>query len=222
MQAPWVILLFNGWWKRDEVRGAGDRLVGTMGLWVSTIAFAIAYGRALTSENIGVRYYDVLVLGLFVNIPALARICSRQISWHRLLWGGLGSAWLIAVAGGLWHHNRPADLGNMFKFQRDQAIEQQGVVRDFLVSNDPAKLQEFENKTHRFPHFKITLDFLRDPKMPALLPPSLTPDRHENRLSRLSRTVAAKWPWVIGLGVLLGVVGAIIRARNASRKLAAE
>jgi hypothetical protein len=218
LQAPWVILLINGWWKRDEAHGEGDRLVGTMGLWVSTIAFAIAYGRSLTSENIGVRYYDVLVLGLFVSIPALARIWARQISWRRLWWGGLGSAWLFAVTVGLWHHNRPDDLGNMFKFQHDQAIEQQGVVRDFLVSNDPAKLQEFENRTHRFPHFKITLDFLRDPKVPALLPPSLTPDRHENRLSRLARTVAAHWPVVIGLGFLVGIWGVFKRAYDSREK----
>ncbi|HEY4247008.1 MAG TPA: hypothetical protein VGM64_09145 [Lacunisphaera sp.] len=209
LQAPWVILFFNGWWKRDEVHGRGDRLTGAMGLWVLTMAFAIAYGRALTSDNIGVRYYDVLVLGLFINVPALVRICVRTTSWWRFLWRGLASIWLIAIAAGLWHDNRPEDLGNMFKFQHDLAIEQQGVVRDFMVSNDPANLQEFEKKSQRFPHFQTTLDFLRDPKVPVLLPPSLTPDHHQNRLSRLARQIASDWPAVIVLGLLAGLAGAI-------------
>jgi len=97
----------------------------------------------------------------------------------------------------------------MFKFQRDLAIEQQGVVRDFLISNDPARLQEFEKKSQRFPHFQITLDFLRDPKVPALLPPSLTPDRHQNQLSRLARHIASDWPALIMVGLLAGLAGAI-------------
>ena len=33
-------------------------MVGAMGLWVGGMAFAIAYGRAVTSETIGVRYYE--------------------------------------------------------------------------------------------------------------------------------------------------------------------
>lgn len=214
LQAPWIILLFNGWWKRDDPHGPGDRLVGAMGLWVLTMAFAIAYGRALTSENIGVRYYDVLVLALFINVPALIRISTRQKSRWRYVSRGFASVWLISIAAGLWHQNRPDDLGNMFKFQRDLAIEQQGIVRDFLISNDPARLQEFEKKSQRFPHFQITLDFLRDPKVPALLPPSLTPDRHQNQLSRLARHIAGDWPALIVVGLLAGLAGAISLLRR--------
>ena len=214
LQAPWVILLFNGWWKRDEAHGKGDRLVGVTGLWVLTMAFAIAYGRDLTSENIGVRYYDVLVLGLFINVPALIRISTRQNSRWRFVWRGLASVWLVAIAAGLWHHNQPEALRNMFNFQHDLAIEQQGVVRDFMISNDPAKLQEFEKKSQRFPHFQITLEFLRDPKVPALLPPSLTPDHHQNQLSRLARRIAGDWPALIVVGLLAGLAGAICLIRR--------
>jgi hypothetical protein len=139
--------------------------------------------------------------------------------WQKPRWRyvsrGLAGAWVISIAAGLWHQNRPDDLGNMFKFQRDLAIEQQGVVRGFLVSNDPAKLREFEKKSQRFPYFQITLDFLRDPKVPALLPPSLTPDHHQNRLSRLARHIASDWPALIMAGLLAGLAGAISLIRRA-------
>ena len=175
-QAPWVVSLVYWWRHREDKHAAGDGLIGAMGLWVASMVFAIAYGRGVTADNIGVRYYDVLILGLFINIPALIRLSGRQAaSWRRLLWSGVGCAWLIVLTIGLWQHNRPENLANMFNYQHGLAIEQRKVVREFLVSNDAAKLQEFENNSHRFPHFQITLDFLRDPKVPALLPPSLTP-----------------------------------------------
>jgi len=217
LQAPWVILFINWWRGRDEPNVEGDGSLSAVGLWVSTIAFAIAYGRILTSDNIGVRYYDVLVLGLFVNVPALMRLVSRHSSWRRFMWGGLAAAWFVAVGAQLWQYNRPAQLRDMFQYQQGLAIEQRKVVQEFLVSNDPAKLQEFENNTHRYPHFKTTLDFLRDPKVPMLLPPTLTPDGHENGLSRLTRRVAVNWPFVVGVGIFLGIFGAIKTIRLSRR-----
>lgn len=218
LQAPWVALLVASWRSSDGEQAAGDRVVGAIGLWVAGIAFSIAYGRALTSANIGVRYYDVLLLGLFMNILALVRIGLRLTHWRRLLWGGMGLAWLLNVAAGLWEYNKPERLSAMFKYQHDLAVEQRQVIRDFLVSDDPARLQEFANTSHRFPHFETTLAFLRDPNVPRLLPPSLAPDGHENRLSRLARRIAVGWPIVLGLGVILAVSGAIRLGNDSSRK----
>lgn len=209
LQAPWVTLLVASCRSRNGEQAAGDRRVGAIGLWVAGIAFSIAYGRALTAGNIGVRYYDLLLLGLLMSFLALVRIGLRLTHWRRLLWGTMGCGWLLLVAAGVWNYNRPERLGPMFKYQHDLAIEQRQLVRDFLVSSDPAKLQEFEQTAHRFPHFQITLDFLRDPKVPPFLPPSLTPDGHAGPLSRLAVRTAARWPWVLGAGVLLLVAGTI-------------
>jgi hypothetical protein len=218
LQAPWVVLLATAWRKRGADHTAGDRMVAALGLWVAGMAFAIAYGRVVNSENIGVRYYDVLILGLFVNLPALFRIGSRPGRGWRVLGGGLGFVWLLMVAMGLWAQNKPANLGPLFKFQRDQAIEQREIIRDFLVTSDPAKLQAFENTVHRFPHFQITLDFLRDPKVPPLLPPSLTPDGHAGPLSRLAVQTAAGWPVILGAGAFLLVAGAVRQGSDARKK----
>ena len=221
LQAPWIILLISSVWRPDGEHAAGDRKIGAMGLWVAGMAFAIAFGRAVNSGNIGVRYYDVLVLGLFINLPALIRLTRRQTRGWRWLCGGVGVVWVATVAAGLWPRNRPADLGVLFHYQQELATEQRRVIRGFLVSNDPAELQQFENVSHRFPHFQITLDFLRDPKVPALLPPSLTPDGHQNRLSRLTRRIAGTWPAMLGAGVLLAIFGALRLRKELFRKASA-
>lgn len=215
LQAPWIIWLIGSWWKRDGGVSASDRIAGALGLWVAGIAFAIAFGRVVTSENIGVRYYDVLVLGLFVSFCALIRISARLARSRRFVGLALTAAWLIPVSRELWLNNRPQNLAPMFAYQHDLAVEQRQIIREFLVSNDPARLQAFEQESHRFPHFQITLDFLRDPKVSALLPPSLTPDGHENRLSRMARRIAGGWSAVIALGAALAAVGTMALARTA-------
>lgn len=222
LQAPWLILFISWWRKRDAQDSDHDGRLSAIGLWVATIAFAIAYGRILTSDNIGVRYYDVLVLGLFVNVPALMRLVSRHSSWRRVVLTILACVWFVAVGAQLWHHDRPAELRTMFQYQHALAVEQRKVVREFLVSDDPAKLHEFENTSHRFPHFKTTLDFLRDPKVRMLLPPTLTPDGHENRLSQLTRRIAINWLTIVGVGICLAIFGAmrIIQSRPEKRKIA--
>ncbi len=216
LQAPCVISLVASWRSSDEERAAADRKVGTIWMWIAGVAFSIAYGRAVTSTSIGVRYFDVLLFGLFVNFLALVRLGGRRARSRRMLWHGLASTWLLIVVVGLWGKNKPEDLGPTFKYQHDLAVEQRQLVRDFLISSDSTKLEEFEKTSHRFPHFRITLDFLRDPKVPALLPPSLTPDGHANRLSRLARRVATIWPLLLGAGVIFLALGAfrLIRGRS--------
>jgi hypothetical protein len=216
VQAPWLVLTGALLKKRFCDTSVADRTIVILGWWVAGMAFAIAYGRVVTSENIGVRYYDVLVVGLWVNLLALVRLGSAAVR-GRLGWAGAGLIWLAVVAAGLGSHNQPADLASLFKFQRDQALQQREIVRDFIRNGDPARLQEFADATHRFPHFQITLDFLRDPKVPLLLPPSLVPDGRAGPWSRRAAPIAAQWPLVLGAGGALLVVGTrLVRPRRSS------
>ena len=208
LQAPWVLLLFSAWRGRNNLEEASkDWGVVAVGLWVACSAFAIAYGREVTPQTIGVRYFDVLVLGLFVNFLALLRIHLHLTHWRRVAWAAVGLVWALGALTGLWHYNNPRDLGPLFKYQHDLAVEQRAIVRDFLVSSDPARLQEFANTSHRFPHMEYTQIFLRDPKVLPLLPPSLTPDGHAGPLSRWAVRIAALWPVVLGAGILLLLAG---------------
>jgi len=217
LQAPWVALLVAAWRGGEQDRASGDGLLVASGLWVGGMVFAIAFGRVVNADNIGVRYYDVLLFGLCVNLLALFRVGLRQAGWRRALYGSVGAVWIGALCIGLWHHNKPEDLRNLFKFQHDQAVEQRRLVQEFLVTSDPAKLQDFENATHRFPHFQVTLDFLRDPKVPTLLPPSLTPDGRAGPLSRLAVRLAGGWWLLLGAGLLCLGIGTL-RAFGETRR----
>ena len=83
-----------------------------MGLWVAASAFAIAYGRGVVPGTIGVRYYDVLLTGLFASALALARFGVRQRGWKLGWWGGVALAWLVVVALGLT--TRMARMGGLY------------------------------------------------------------------------------------------------------------
>lgn len=209
LQAPWVILLVVWWRNRDRAQAALEGRVVAVGLWVWCMAFAVAYGREITPQTIGARYYDGLLLGLFSNGLALALLARRWPDGRRWLGLVAGLGWLAYVGWGLWAYNQPARLVPMFEHQVQLAEEQRQVVREFLVSNDPAKLQAFADTSHRFPSFAQTLEFLRDPKVREVLPPSLTTDGRAGPLSRLARQVANGWPLLLGAGVLCLMGGAV-------------
>ncbi|MEO6874586.1 MAG: hypothetical protein ABI222_07160 [Opitutaceae bacterium] len=193
VQAPCLVLLIAWWRNRDAFWTDGDEKLVALTAWVGCMAFAIAYGREITPQTIGVRYYDVLVLGLFLNALVVIRMVPRWTGWRRWLWCAAGVGWLCWIGWGLWGCNYPGHVGTLFKFQHDLATEQQRVVRDFLASNDPAPLKAFDDYAHRFPHFQITLDLLRDPNIRPHLPPSLTVDGQAGRLSRWARLIAGWW-----------------------------
>ncbi len=217
LQIPWVILLLSSLRRGYDEQSTDDKRVGATGLWVACIASAIAYGRGITPETIGVRYFDVLTVGLFISSLAIIRIGQRLTRWPRVFWRVGALVWLLWLGSGLWRQNDPGALGPLFKFQHDLALEQRQVTKEFLVSSDPAKLQELEDRSHRFPHFQYTVDFLRDPKVPPFLPPSLTPDGHAGPLSHLAVRIAAGWTGVLGLGALLLVVGVLWQRMGAAR-----
>lgn len=215
LQAPlgWLIVLAVRGRQNDPLTQE-DWRVAAPGLWILLAAFAIAFGRAFTPETIGVRYYDVLLAGLFVNFVAFVRIYSRLTHPWRRACLVAGLFWAISLAAGLWAHNRPRDLAPAFRYMRDLAVEQREVVRDFLVTSDPTRLEAFNAKSHRFPQMEYTQVFLRDPKVPGILPPSLTPDGHAGRLSRLAVRTAAAWPLVLGSGGLFLVMGVVRLTRR--------
>ena len=210
LQAPWVLLLTvarRG--KGDSEESSGDWCVVAVAIWMTCSCFAIGYGRELSPETIGARYFDGLVLGLFVNFVVILRIVARLRQVRRVAWMGGGLVWIFAAGWGLWNYNLPEKLGPLFKYQHDLAIEQREIVRDFLVSDNPARLLAFANTTHRFPHMEYTLVFLRDPKVLPLLPPSLTPDGHAGPLSRLAVQIAAGCWFLLGLGVISWLAGMV-------------
>lgn len=219
LHVPWLWLLFTAWrGKGDPEQRAGDWRVAAVGLWMACTHFAIAYGREITPDTIGGRYFDGLVLGLFVNFMVLLRIHSRLMPGRRLAWTAAGFIWVLSAGWGLWDYNNPDFLVSRFKFHRDQVVEQREILRDFLKTDDPTRLQAFAASSHRFVQLDDTLGFLRDPTIQPLLPPSLTSDGRAGPLSRLAVRIAAGWPILLGAGALLIATGFFRIRRDSALK----
>ena len=203
LQAPWLAVAVA--WGSGGAGHAGDRVVATLGLWAALAVLAIAYGREVTPETIGVRYFDVLFLGVLANALALVRLIGRRPGWSRRVWAGWGLVWLITLGTGLWHFNKPERLQPVLDYQKALAVEQTQVLREFLLSQNPAGLQEFARRSARFPHYQLTLEMLHDKKVYPYLPPSIAPGGPAGPLSRLAPRAAALWPvfLVAGLGLLV-------------------
>lgn len=217
LQTPWVILLVSWCRNSDRAQAAGDGRLVAIGAWVVCTAFAIAHGHEFAPATLDARTFDVLLLGLVINGLALAITAGRWTGWRQWGWTAGGLAWLLCVGWGLWNCNQPAKLGPLLEQQHALAVEQRQVVRDFLVSDNPAKLQEFANSSHRFPDFQLTLDLLRDPKVRPLLPPSLTADGHAGPWSRFTRHLADGWPLFLGAAVLC-LMGGAVQLRGKEKK----
>lgn len=215
MQPGWWALLFYApclgalglWLFAPKDRGR-DRLAAVLGLWVAGILFSIAYGRTISAATIGVRYFDVMFMGVFVNGVALLGIIGpRPI---RAVWGWrtLAVVWLAGAGVAFWSVNHPARAGAMLREQKRLALEQREVVAQFISSGDVAILEEYDRRTHRFPHFQLTVDLLRDPKVTPHLPPGLAGDGAAiGPLSRIAPIITSSWKLWLGAGLALWAAG---------------
>ncbi|HEY4248134.1 MAG TPA: hypothetical protein VGM64_14885 [Lacunisphaera sp.] len=150
-----------------------------------------------------------MLVGIFANGLALLRLLAgperRFTGWKM----GFALMWSIAVGTAFWQVNNPLHSGAMLRQQKEYAVEQKNVVRGFLSSDNVAPLQEFDRRTHRFPHFDLTLKLLRDPDVQPYLPPSLSTDARKGPLSRLASEVPMTWIIWMGIGVCLLLFGAL-------------
>jgi hypothetical protein len=194
--------------RRDAGAGKSGMVVA-VGLWVYLMAFAVAYGRGITPGTIGVRYYDILVAGIFANGLSLVCLLRSSASSVLVFWRVVGAVWLGVMSVGLWAYNNPVNAGAMLQMSRGDAIEQTGILRRLIVSDDPTELDQFATRTRRFPHLQLTLELLRDKQVQPLLPPSLSVDGRVGPLSSLAPKIASGWWILLGAGVAALFAGAV-------------
>lgn len=206
LQAPCIITF--ALWCRRPAGSEFDGKPALIGLWVVLVTFAMAYGRVISPDTIGVRYFDVLLMGIFANGLSLVAMLMRSKDRLAWFWRTLGLGWLLTVSVGFWSFNKPSFSGAMLRQQRIYALEQKQVVREFIASDNVAVMNEFENRTHLFPHFQLTLGLLRDKQVQPLLPPSLSTIANVGPLSRLAPVLSGSWRLWIAAGLLLLVGGA--------------
>jgi hypothetical protein len=201
LQSPWLVC-FLGWCRKCG-GSTRDRLLPVLGIWISLVAFTVGYGRLLTPGMIGVRYYDIFLVGIFVNGLAAVWLFARTTWVPGRLSRLAAIGWAMAVTVGFWNFNNPEISGAMLRRQRTDAVEQAGVLHKFISSNDVAPLVALNDRTHRFPHFQLTLSFLRDSQVRPLLAPSLSTDGRIGWLSRLAHQISRSWTFITAGGLSL-------------------
>ncbi len=180
-----------------------------LGAWFWLLLAALAYGRGGGTMSIAVRYFDMLVLGCWLNVAAVLWLWREKFAGARS--GRLAAALavcLLPMLGWLAYWNRPAGIRSTIESQGLVARLRDDVARDFLKTNDPAVFKRYDWLESRFPHQPYTIDLLRDPLMRPVLPPSLQPDGRAGWLSQAALALARRWSWFLAVGAgLLGFGG---------------
>ncbi len=186
-----------------------------LGAWFWLLLAALAYGRGGETMGIAVRYFDMLVLGCWLNVGAVLWLWRERVGGVRA--AGLAVALalcLLPAWSWLGYWNRPAGIRSTIESVGLVARLRDDVARDFLKANDPAVFKRYDWLDSRFPHQPYTIDLLRDPLMRPALPPSLQPDGRAGWLSRVALDLTHQWRWLLAAGVLLLVLGGWRREKS--------
>lgn len=193
--------------RRPPGHGSSVRFLG-LAAWFWLLVAALAYGRGGGEMSIAVRYFDMLVIGSWLNVVAVLWLWREKAGGSRTTWLAVGlTACLLPMLGWLAYWNRPAGIRSTIESVGLVARLRDDVVRDFMATNDPAVFKRYDWLGSRFPHLPYTIEILRDPVMRPALPPSLQPDGRAGPLSRAALWITGRWRWLLALGAALLAVG---------------
>lgn len=199
---PFVIALVVAL-RRPSGPGPGALFLG-LAAWFWLLLAALAFGRGGGEMSIAVRYFDMLVIGCWLNVAAV--LWLGQSGWPRAAMAVLALS-LLPMLGWLGYWNRPAGIRSTVETVGLVARLRDDVVRDFLKTDDPAVFKRYDWLDSRFPHLPYTIEILRDPLMRPALPPSLQADGRAGGLSRAAAAAAGGWRWVLAAGVVMLAAG---------------
>jgi hypothetical protein len=193
-------------WRQPAGSGPAARFLG-LSAWFLLLLAALAYGRGGEAMQIAVRYFDMLVVGCWLNGVAVLWLWQATANSPARWLPGILALSLLVMLGGLAYWNRPAGIRATVADMQNIRRLRDGAVRDFLATNDPGVFQRYDWMGSRFPHLPYTIELLRDPLMRPALPPSLQPDGRAGWLSRIALALAPRWSWLMLAGAGLLVLG---------------
>jgi hypothetical protein len=169
---PWSLVLFApaavflARRVRSRITSADDALLLGLQAWLLLQCLALAYARGGGGTVLSPRYLDLLAVNVALGWIFLAQEFSGR------LWRGLAAVWLAAVVAGLiqqgcmmWRDNVEPDISRQ---QR-----QEGHVRDFLRTRDPAHLLNKPWGDVPYPDGGTLVLRLASPAIQAIMPPSV-------------------------------------------------
>ena len=151
---------------RSRTTTPDDALLMGLLAWTVLQCLAIAYGRGGSGVVLSPRYLDLLAINVVVGFVFLIRETSGRIR------PVLAAAWLVAVVAGLCQQS--AMMWPIFvepNISRQQ--RQEGHVRDFLRTGDPANLLDKPLGDVPYPHGPTLVQRLTPPSIQGIMPPSV-------------------------------------------------
>jgi hypothetical protein len=218
-----------------RARAAEDRawLLVALAAWTLMLTLALAIGRGATRAP-GEQHLEFLALPLIWNYVALVRIAdttvrpgmvSRLVRMSPSLWALaacvllVGHAWMRGVprlremerARPLVEARfRQSLLSNDFRRESAEALQAEARVR----SGDASFLLYDPIGRYTIPRYAVQRLERRDPPLARLFPPALSGVGRPAPFARLLDSAAAAWPFALGIGLGLIVVGLRAEGRD--------
>jgi hypothetical protein len=161
---------------------------------------ALAYGR---NQILNSRYFDVCVIGLFVNIVAALWLAPkwRALDQPRAL--AVVAAAVLALAIGVLTINQGRAVPlDQVRMRRDDALIQQMKLHAYVTTGDAAQLSGRGLRDLPYPDRERLKSLLDDPTIRSVLPPAIDPDqRVRPAVEAVKAQALASWPlfFVAGL-----------------------
>jgi hypothetical protein len=201
---PGLAFAWTVWRDRPRLDDPRWFVLGVLG-WVLGQMAALAYGR---NQILNSRYFDICVVGLFVNVVAALWLApkSRALDQPRAL--AAVAAAVLALATGVLtvNHGRAVPLDQV-RMRRDDALIQQVKLRAYVTTADAAKLTGRGLRDLPYPDRERLKSLLDDPNIRSVLPPAINPDQRVRPMVEAIKAQAlASWPLFFVAGLLCWII----------------
>jgi hypothetical protein len=164
--APWCLLGFRRVSQRHPPADPATDFLLAAGLWILLQTAAVSYSRGGGSDLPSARYGDVTGLGVFTGFASLALLAGQKRS-PRLAFAGV--LYFAATAGAIFIAARTVCTETL-PSRKGESLDYERNVQAFILTDDPAHLKADHIP---FPSPEWLRDFLRNPRIRDLLPPSV-------------------------------------------------
>ena len=169
---PWSLVLFGpavvflARRVRSRTTSANDALLMGLLAWILLQCLALAYARGGGGTVLSPRYLDLLAVNVALGwIFLVQEFPGRQRVWFGGLWLAVVAAGLIQQSCTMWRYDIEPGISRQ---QR-----QEGHVRDFLRTRDPAHLLNKPWGDVPYPDGPTLVLRLASPVIQAIMPPSV-------------------------------------------------
>jgi hypothetical protein len=205
IQLPWLIHALR--LRRQADATPVDRIILVLGLFNLLQAAALAFGRIGDTQDFVSRYGDLLFVGTLASAGALARLTPRS-DGERTRFLLLTVLWGALTVAGLVRNSTGGHAAYFHEFAGEKAALRLSAVQTYLADGNRTVIESPGARAVLFYDAELVERLLAQPKLAALLPASVNPANAPDAAGNFVRALQARWPWLVGGGLLCLLAGA--------------